>query len=148
MEKADIIFQSVFFHFPKCIFLKCIFSKCILQSEFESGLVDQAGITRPGGLRATHRADLFALKMESHFSVLIMPLKMEKKLSVLIIFHGNYAKNSKTQESLLETFVLFSFNYGWGFHGSQHEHNKNKLTSKFIVIFTQVTYLFGLEIES
>ena len=74
MDQADIIFQSVFFHFPKCIF-----SKCILQSEFESGLVDQAGITRPGGLRATHRPDLFALKMESYFYVLIMALQMEEK---------------------------------------------------------------------
>ena len=63
-----------------------------LKSEFESGLVDQAGITRPGGLRATHRADLFALKMESYFSVLIVALNW-KKLSVLIIFMAvNYAK--------------------------------------------------------
>ena len=74
MEQAGIIFQSAFFHFPKCI----------LQSEFESGLVDQAGITRPGGLRATHRPDLFALKMESYFSV-------------LIIFHGSQlSKNSNS----------------------------------------------------
>ena len=52
--------------------------------------MDQAGITRPGGLRATHRPDLFALKMESYFSVLIVvALNWKKKLSVLIIFHGS-----------------------------------------------------------
>ena len=96
MEKADIIFQSVFFHFPKCIFLKCIFSKCILQSEFESGLVEQAGITRPCGLRATHRPDLFALKMESYFSVLIMALNWKKKLSVLIFHCSQLCKISNS----------------------------------------------------